>query len=83
MIPHTAFMRFSHNNLHTRENISMPSKSDIQYQITELKMDYINLQGDIEKLESTGHNDQVTQAEQRLANMEVKLAELNKQLAAL
>lgn len=60
----------------------MPSKSDIEYQIKELKMDYVNLQGDIEKLESTGHHDQVTQAEQRLANMEVKLAELNKQLAA-
>ena len=61
----------------------MSSKSDIQYQITELKLDYINLQGDIEKLESTGHNDQVAQAEQRLANMEAKLAELNKQLATL
>jgi len=61
----------------------MPSKSDIEYQIKELKMDYMNLQGDIEKLESTGHNDQVAKAEQRLANMEAKLAELNKQLAAL
>lgn len=61
----------------------MSSKSDIQYQITELKMDYINLQGDIEKLESTGHNDQVAKAEERLANMEAKLAELNKQLASL
>lgn len=63
--------------------IIMPTKSDIEYQIKELKMDYINLQGDIEKLESTGHNDQVAKAEQRLANMEAKLAELNKQLAEL
>lgn len=63
--------------------IIMPTKSDIEYQIKELKMDYMNLQGDIEKLESTGHNDQVTKAEERLANMEAKLAELNKQLAAL
>jgi TolA-binding protein len=63
--------------------IIMPTKSDIEYQIKELKMDYMNLQGDIEKLESTGHNDQVEKAEQRLANMEAKLAELNKQLAEL
>lgn len=63
--------------------IIMPSKSDIEYQIRELKMDYMNLQGDIEKLESTGHNDQVAKAEQRLANMEATLAELNKQLAEL
>jgi len=61
----------------------MPTKNDLEYQIKELKMDYINLQGDIEKLGSTGHNDQVAQAEQRLANMESKLAELNKQLAEL
>ncbi len=77
------FKRVCHTNNHIKEQRIMPSKSDIEYQIKELKMDYMNLQGDIEKLESTGHNDQVTQAEQRLANMEAKLAELNKQLAAL
>lgn len=77
------FKRVCHTNNHIKEQCIMPSKSDIEYQIKELKMDYMNLQGDIEKLESTGHNDQVTQAEQRLANMEAKLAELNKQLAAL
>lgn len=59
------------------------NKRDIQAQIAELKMDYINLQGDIEKLESTGHNDMVAQAEQRLANMEERLKELNTQLASL
>lgn len=61
----------------------MLTKSQIQYQITELKMDYINLQGDIEKLENTGHIDSVTKAEERLANMEQQLAILNKQLASL
>lgn len=61
----------------------MLSKSDIEQQILQLKMDYINLQGDIEKLENTGHIDSVTQAEKRLAKMEQQLAELNKQLAAL
>lgn len=61
----------------------MLTKSQIQSEIAELKMDYINLQGDIEKLENTGHMGSVAQAEQRLAKMEEKLAELNKQLAAL
>lgn len=61
----------------------MLSKSEIQNKIAELKMDYINLQGDIEKLENTGHVDSVTKAEERLAKMEQQLAELNKQLAAL
>ena len=57
--------------------------SEIQAQIIELKMDYIRLQGDMEKLESTGHPTMLEKAEQRLADMEVQLAELNKKLAAL
>lgn len=61
----------------------MLTKDQIQLEITELKMDYINLQGDLEKLESLGHADSVTKAVQRLENMEARLAELNKQLAAL
>lgn len=61
----------------------MATKREIEQEILELKMDYMNLQGDIEKLESTGHNDMVTKAEQRLSDMEARLAELNKQLAAL
>ncbi|QTD40670.1 SE1832 family protein [Sporosarcina sp. Te-1] len=55
-------------------------KRQLEAAIAELKMDYISLQGDIEKLESTGHADSVHKAEQRLAAMEVKLAELNKEL---
>ena len=46
-------------------------------------MDYISLQGDVEKLESTGHADSVHKAEQRLASMEERLAQLNKQLAEI
>lgn len=61
----------------------MPTKDQLQQQIAELKMDYINLQGDMEKLESLGHAGSVTQAVTRLENMEARLAELNKQLAAL
>lgn len=61
----------------------MLTKDQIQQQIAELKNDYINLQGDMEKLESLGHADSVKQALARLENMEAQLAELNKQLAAL
>lgn len=61
----------------------MLTKSQIESQIAELKMDYINLQGDMEKLESLGHDGSVKQALERLENMEKRLAELNKQLAAL
>ncbi|MBM7664658.1 ribosomal protein L29 [Solibacillus kalamii] len=61
----------------------MLTKDQLQQQIAELKNDYINLQGDMEKLESLGHADSVKQALARLENMEARLAELNKQLAAL
>lgn len=61
----------------------MTTKSEIEQQIAQLKMDYINLQGDIEKLENTGHIESVTKAEERLAKMEQQLADLNKKLAAL
>ncbi|KAA0955727.1 hypothetical protein FQ087_14110 [Sporosarcina sp. ANT_H38] len=56
------------------------NKRQVETAITELKMDYINLQGDIEKLESTGNNSFVKKAELRLAKLEDDLAELNKQL---
>jgi len=59
------------------------NKRQVENEIVELKMDYINLQGDIEKLESTGNDSFVKKAELRLASMEEKLAELNKQLAEL
>ena len=57
------------------------NKRQVESAIAELKMDYINLQGDIEKLESTGNDSFVNKAEVRLATMEEKLAELNRQLA--
>ncbi len=57
-------------------------KRQIETEINEIKMDYINLQGDIEKLESTGNDSYVQKAEVRLASLEERLAELNKQLDA-
>lgn len=59
------------------------NKRQVENEIAELKMDYINLQGDIEKLESTGNDSFVQKAETRLATMEEKLSELNKQLKDL
>jgi len=56
---------------------------EIKAEIAELKNDYIRLQGDMEKLESTGHPAMLEKAEQRLADMELQLADLNKKLAAL
>lgn len=61
----------------------MLTKKEIEQKIAEIKMDYVNLQGDIEKLENTGHIDSVMQAEKRLARMEQQLAELNKKLAEM
>ncbi|HWL26391.1 MAG TPA: SE1832 family protein [Ureibacillus sp.] len=61
----------------------MLTKKELEQQIAELKMDYMNLQGDMEKLEQTGHAGSVAQAQERLERMEKQLAELNKQLAAL
>ncbi|NLY79146.1 MAG: hypothetical protein GX072_04390 [Lysinibacillus sp.] len=61
----------------------MLTKKEIEQKIAEIKMDYVNLQGDIEKLENTGHIDSVMQAEERLARMEQQLAELNKKLAEM
>ena len=58
------------------------NKKQIETEIAELKMEYVNLQGDIEKLESVGQNRFVAKSEVRLGAMEEKLSELNKKLAA-
>ncbi|GEK30446.1 hypothetical protein KZO01_07550 [Kurthia zopfii] len=59
----------------------MATKSEIEYQILELKSDYIRQQGDIEKLESTGFPQMIIKAEERLKDMEAQLAALNEELA--
>lgn len=59
----------------------MATKAEIEYQILELKSDYICQQGDIEKLEATGYPQKIEQAEQRLKDMETQLAQLNTELA--
>jgi len=61
--------------------MKMATKSEIEYQILELKSDYIRQQGDIEKLESTGFPQMIIKAEERLKDMEAQLAALNEELA--
>jgi len=58
-------------------------KKQIEREIAELKMEYVNLQGDIEKLESVGQNRFVAKSEVRLGAMEERLAMLNKMLAEI
>ncbi len=58
-------------------------KKQIEREIGELKMEYVNLQGDIEKMESVGQRNFVAKAEVRLGAMESKLSALNKQLRDL
>ncbi|WP_299089589.1 SE1832 family protein [uncultured Metabacillus sp.] len=46
-------------------------KEKINQKISELKMEYIRIQGDIEKLESTGHS--ITKLEEKLQEIEAEL----------
>lgn len=48
------------------------NKQEIQQKINELKMEYVRIQGDIEKLESTGHS--IVKLEQRLSMIEEELS---------
>jgi len=48
------------------------SAQEIQQKIDELKMEYVKVQGDIEKLESTGHS--VEKLEERLSVIEDELS---------
>ena len=47
------------------------NKEKINEKISELKMEYIRIQGDIEKLESTGHS--IMKLEERLQVIEIEL----------
>lgn len=58
-------------------------KKQVEREIGELKMEYVNLQGDIEKLESVGQRSFVAKAEIRLGSMEEQLSVLNKKLREL
>ncbi|WP_411954130.1 SE1832 family protein [Alkalibacillus sp. S2W] len=54
------------------------TKDEIQAQIDQLKMDYIRIQGDLDKMEANGGN--VAMLEKSLNRIEDELAELRQQL---
>ncbi|MCM3159988.1 SE1832 family protein [Metabacillus litoralis] len=54
------------------------SSQDIQQKIEELKMEYIRVQGDIEKLEATGHS--IEKLESKLLELEEELSKYRSQL---
>ncbi|WP_102026363.1 SE1832 family protein [Salirhabdus sp. Marseille-P4669] len=55
------------------------TRKEIEEEIQQLKMDYMRIQGDLDKLESVGGN--VSKLEQTLARMEEELSRLRTQLA--
>ncbi|MDQ0216076.1 hypothetical protein J2S13_002498 [Oikeobacillus pervagus] len=55
------------------------TKAELENKIATLKMDYIRIQGDMEKLESVGRNVEAT--ERVLIQIEEELKECNQQLA--
>ncbi|QHS23638.1 hypothetical protein GWK91_12035 [Virgibacillus sp. MSP4-1] len=56
----------------------MATKKEIEQEIEQLKMDYIRIQGDLDKLEATGGR--VSPLEKTLERMEQQLADLRKEL---
>ncbi|WP_342731730.1 SE1832 family protein [Salinibacillus kushneri] len=57
---------------------NMATKKEIEQEIEELKMDYIRIQGDLDKLEAVGGK--VSPLEKTLERMEQQLSDLRKQL---
>jgi uncharacterized coiled-coil DUF342 family protein len=57
------------------------TKEELEYKINEVKLDYIRIQGDLEKLESFGRNTDIQQ--RKLDELETKLSDLRKQLEAI
>ncbi|UOR11133.1 SE1832 family protein [Halobacillus amylolyticus] len=55
------------------------TRKEIENEIAALKLDYVRIQGDLDKLEATGAN--VQNAENQLARMEEQLKDLNHKLA--
>ena len=51
---------------------------EINQKIDELKMEYVKVQGDIEKLEATGHSTGILEA--KLSELENKLSEYRSKL---
>jgi uncharacterized coiled-coil DUF342 family protein len=57
------------------------TKQEFEYKMNEVKLDYIRIQGDLEKLESFGRNTEIQQ--RKLDELEQELSDLHKQLEAI
>ncbi|KPL60288.1 SE1832 family protein [Rossellomorea vietnamensis] len=57
------------------------TKEELEYKVNEVKLDYIRIQGDLEKLESFGRNTDIQQ--RKLDELETELSDLRKQLEAV
>jgi predicted nuclease with TOPRIM domain len=57
------------------------NKKELEQELEQLKMDYIRIQGDLDKLESVGGN--VSPLEKTLARMEEEMARLRQLIAEL
>lgn len=57
------------------------TKEELEYKVNEVKLDYIRIQGDLEKLESFGRNTDIQQ--RKLDELETELSNLRKQLEAI
>jgi uncharacterized coiled-coil DUF342 family protein len=57
------------------------TKEELEYKVNEVKLDYIRIQGDLEKLESFGRNTDIQQ--RKLDELETELSGLRKQLEAI
>ncbi|WP_186365501.1 SE1832 family protein [Salinicoccus cyprini] len=51
---------------------------DLNYRLEELKNEYIRIQGDLEKLESTGNS--TSKMEERLVQIETEIAQTKKEI---
>lgn len=51
---------------------------DLEYKLRELKHDYVRVQGDLEKVESTGHN--IDKLEIQLRNIEDEISQVKKKI---
>lgn len=51
---------------------------DLEYKLQELKHDYVRVQGDLEKVESTGHN--TSKLEGQLLSIEKEIAQVKQSI---
>src|SRR5699024_5964177 len=64
---------YKHNCDYIKQEFKVVIFIDLDYKLLELKNEYVRIQGDLEKLESTGNN--TSKMEERLARIEQEISE--------